>query len=899
MAGHKSLRNKRKTIVKTKNVTLLAVSSGVLFRESDKDNWYDDNGATNHINNQRTEHDTAEDSDNIEEIDHDTIGEDNIELRRQLRHRRETRMPKHFENYIMTIAAEGGTISRLFRISQTLRMMRKTNENTEIPDEETRYNLIQGKLLASPAPGDEIVISGAAGAFPNSDNIKEFADNLFNSIPMLTPNRRWGYVHSEIPPCTGTLPEINKFDAGFFGIHERQGQVQDTMSRLFLEKVIEAVFDAGIHPSDLENTRTGVFVGACFSESEKHTFLETQEPEAYGFTGCSRNMIAHRVSYYLKLKGPSYTTDTACSSSLYAFEHAFRSLRLGEIDTAIMGGCNLCLHPFVSLQFARLGVLSIDGSCKVFDDTANGYVRSETIGALILQRSKDAKRKYAEVIYAKTNCDGFKETGITFPSSIAQQMLLKEFYDESGIDRFSLSYVEAHGTGTRIGDPEEAAAIDEELAKERETRLLVGSVKSNIGHSEPSSGIASIIKCIIGLETGLIPPNIHFSTPNQNINGILEGRMKVVSKTMPFDDDRGLIGINSFGFGGGNCHILLKKNRKEKMNSGIPSDNIPRLLCLSGRTEQAITTILDEVELNVLDAEYIRLLHDAFRLPVPNHLFRGFSVVSKSGEVCRFLNRFDGNCMSLHLAFGELNEWYNIGSQLINLPTFSETIRRIQEEVSNHGIDITDMFYTDSIERETYHVLGSVAVQIAIVDVFKLLKIQPKYNYGYSYGDLLLAYANSILNLEETVNCALIINESINMISDFHKVNGGRQVGDQNQRNNEYVTNGSALERLRQKINEEKSPSSKKQVLNNLSNSIRSKTINSNISKVTLAYADYFVDSLSNSTNQEFKEIEKNSILLRIGTFPITRDMEDVKVIPFFLRDNASHLLGFLKILGE
>ncbi|KAG5867089.1 hypothetical protein JTB14_013864 [Gonioctena quinquepunctata] len=787
----------------------------------------------------------------------------------------------------------------MFRIPQTLRMVSKTNENKKKPDEKISYNLLQGKLLANPAPGDEIVISGAAGAFPNSDNIKEFADNLFNNIPMVTPNRRWGNVHAELPLCSGTLPHINKFDAGFFGIHERQGQVQETMSRLFLEKVIEAVFDAGIHPSDLENTRTGVFVGTCFSESEKHTFLETQEPESYGFTGCSRNMIAHRVSYYLKLKGPSYTTDTACSSSLYAFEHAFRSLRLGEIDTAIMGGCNLCLHPFVTLQFARLGVLSLDGSCKVFDDAANGYARSETIGALILQRSKDAKRKYAEVIYAKTNCDGFKETGITFPSSTAQQVLLKEFYDECGIDRFSLSYLEAHGTGTRIGDPEESAAIDDELAKGRESRLLVGSVKSNIGHSEPSSGIASIIKCIIGLETGLIPPNSHFSTPNKNINGLLEGRMKVVSKPMPFDDDRGLIGINSFGFGGGNCHILLKKNRKEKMNSGIPSDNIPRLLCLSGRTEQAVTTILDEVELNVLDAEYIRLLHDAFRLPVPNHLFRGFSVVSKSGEVCRFLNTFQGNCMPLHLAFGELNEWYNIGSQLMNLPTFSETIRRIQEKVSIHGIDITQTFYKDFNERETYHVLGSVVVQIGIVDVLKLLKIQPKYYFGYSHGVLLPAYANGILNLEETVNCALIINESIKKISDFYEINGERQISDQKQKNYEYITNGSALERLRQKIKVEKSPSLKKQVLNNLSKSIRCNTINNKLTKVMLAYADYFVDSLSNNSNQEFEHIEKNSILLKIGTFPITRDIEDVKVVPFFSQDNASHLVDFLKVLGN
>ncbi|KAJ8946538.1 hypothetical protein NQ318_004674 [Aromia moschata] len=251
-----------------------------------------------------------------------------------------------------------------------------------------------------------------------------------------------------------------------------------------------------------------------------------------------RSMLAHRISYFLKLSGPSYVADTACSSSLYAIENAYRAIRIGEIDAAIVGGANLCLHSYVSLQFARLGVLSPDGSCKAFDEAGNGYARADAVGVLILQKSKDARRIYAQVLHAKTNCDGYKSQGITFPSGPAQVSLLNEFYEECDVDRYSLSYVEAHGT-----DPEEGNAIDATLTKKRKTPLLIGSTKSNIGHSEPASGICAITKCIIAMESGFVPPNNHFNTPRKEIKGLLEGRLEVVTEKIPFRDDRGLLGM--------------------------------------------------------------------------------------------------------------------------------------------------------------------------------------------------------------------------------------------------------------------------------------------------------------------------------------------------------------------
>ncbi|KAJ8982148.1 hypothetical protein NQ317_011294 [Molorchus minor] len=474
-------------------------------------------------------------------------------------------------------------------------------------------------LIANDPPSSLVRV---AGAFPSSKNIHEFRDHLFNKDNMVTPNKRWDDFHPEIPKYAGIVPDVTKFDTGFFGIHERQSHSLDTLARLIQEKTIEAVYDAGLHPSDLEGTRTGVFIGSCFSESDKSWYFDRMLPQTYAMTGNVGLLFYYnrptvndspQGELFLEAKGSILHNRHSLQQLLYALEHAFRSIRMGEIDMAIVGGVQLCLFPFVTLQFARLGVLSKDGFCKVFDKSGNGYSRSEAVGIIILQKSKVAKRVYARVVHAKTSCDGYKEQGITYPSGKAQMELLNDFYGECNVQKHDLSFMEAHGTGTFVGDPEEGTAIDETMTANRKTPLLIGSVKSNIGHTEPASGICSIIKCIIGMETGYIPPNIHYETPHETIKGLVEGRLKVVTEKMPFEDDRGLVGVNSFGFGGGNCHVLLQVKAKKKVNKGQPKDNLPRLVCISGRTEEAVHSLCDEISQNVLDVEHIRLLHDVFR----------------------------------------------------------------------------------------------------------------------------------------------------------------------------------------------------------------------------------------------------------------------------------------------
>lgn len=231
---------------------------------------------------------------------------------------------------------------------------------------------------------------------------------------------RWPHYHTEIPRRSGNIHDIDRFDAQFFGVNRKQAEIMDPQGRLLLERAYEAITDAGVNPKALRGSRTGVYIGACFAESEKTWFYERLSERGFGITGCSRAMLANRISYSLGLEGPSFLLDTACSSSMYALDAAFSAMRSGQCDAAIVGGANLLLNPNTTVQFARLGVLAPDGFCRPFDRDASGYVRAEAICAVFLQKASVARRVYATVVYSKTNCDGFKQQGITYPSGRIQ-----------------------------------------------------------------------------------------------------------------------------------------------------------------------------------------------------------------------------------------------------------------------------------------------------------------------------------------------------------------------------------------------------------------------------------------------------------------------------------------------
>ncbi|KAL3270572.1 hypothetical protein HHI36_021109 [Cryptolaemus montrouzieri] len=648
--------------------------------------------------------------------------------------------------------------------------------STDVVENEDKKDVLDssfliGQVLAHPPPGEEVCITGISGVFPNSRDVRHLRDNLMSKTDMIDGDfRRWSLVHPEIPQRTGKIYDIQKFDAGFFGVHHRQVNSMDPMTRIFLEKTFEAIIDAGLNPSDVVGTKTGIFAGVCFAESEGEVFFEYQSGQNFAMTGCMRSMVPNRVSYFLKLKGPSAVIDSACSSSLYALENAYTAIRTGVCDMAIVGGANICLHPFVSLQFSRLGVLSTDGCCKSFDASGNGYCRSEAINCIFLQKAKDAKRIYSTVVHAKTNCDGFTEQGITYPSGDMQKKLLHDFYRECGIAPSSLSFLEAHGTGTIVGDPEEVAAIDDVFCKGRVKPLLVGSVKSNLGHSEPASGLCSVAKCIIGMEEDTLPPNLHYSTPREGLKALEEGRIEVVSEKTPFQDDRGLVGINSFGFGGANCHVLLKWNPKVKVNGGQPDDELPRLLCLSARVPEGITSLIEDVNSRKMDDEHIRLLQGVFRKNIEGHHYRGYAVLTKTGMLKSSWMRFLGDRAPLLLAFSNFNSaWQGLAKELLTVPIFAETIERIRSILDTKGIDITKIIENSKVlptHHVTNSVIGTVALQLGIVDVLKRLEVEPDAVIGYALGELACGYFEGVLSLEQAILMAYEIGDRLKDVNE-------------------------------------------------------------------------------------------------------------------------------------
>nr|XP_050845944.1 fatty acid synthase-like [Vespula vulgaris] len=270
--------------------------------------------------------------------------------------------------------------------------------------------------------------------------------------------------------------------------------------------------------------------------------------------------MAQNILFWLGVTKPSYVIDTGCSSSFYAVVHAYQAIR-----RAIM----------------RLLVLNQDGRCKIFDENANGYIHSEGISVAFLQKAKTAKRIYATIIHMKTNCDDYKEEGITFPSNKMQSTLFKESYDECNVSTTCIPYIEGHGTGTRVDDHEELNVIDHIFTNCKANVLKIGSIILNIGHTEGTSGIYSIDNTIILMELGLIPPNINFNRPPKNLKAHLEGQIEVVIQQTSLIID--CIDINSSGFGGANAHVLLKSNPKIKLNNRLPDDDLPKFVAILRR----------------------------------------------------------------------------------------------------------------------------------------------------------------------------------------------------------------------------------------------------------------------------------------------------------------------------
>jgi acyl transferase domain-containing protein/pimeloyl-ACP methyl ester carboxylesterase/acyl carrier protein len=449
----------------------------------------------------------------------------------------------------------------------------------------------------------DIAVIGMSGRFPGANNVEELWKNLTEGKSSITevPKERWdidAYFDPDVKKLAktnsrwgGFLEDIDKFDPLFFNISGMEAEVTDPQQRLFLEECWKSLEDAGYANDNISNKKCGVYVGVGPSDYLIRMIEEQVQGGGQAYWGNSGSVLASRISYFLNLKGPAITVDTACSSSLVAMHLACQGIIAGEIDMAIAGGVVVCTAPYYFVATSNAGMLSPDGMCKSFDNGANGIVNGEAVGAVILkpldQAIKDGDNIYGVIKSSGINQDG-KTNGITAPSTLSQTELELEVYRKGNINPETINYIEAHGTGTKLGDPIEIEALTNSFKKftNKKQFCAIGSLKTNIGHTAPAAGVASVIKVLLALKYKKIPPSLNFKQENEHI-GFKDTPFYVNTKLQnwsPNQDGIRRAGVSSFGFSGTNAHLVIEEApRIERRHSEMPG----YLIVLSARsTEQ-------------------------------------------------------------------------------------------------------------------------------------------------------------------------------------------------------------------------------------------------------------------------------------------------------------------------
>ncbi|WP_437338830.1 type I polyketide synthase [Sorangium sp. So ce394] len=434
----------------------------------------------------------------------------------------------------------------------------------------------RGEEPRSVEPAEPVALIGMAGRFPGAPSVEDLWKLLCDGAEAIrdVPADRWDAeaYHAPDPAAPGKmltraggfLGEVDRFDAAFFGISPREAAHMDPQQRLALEASWEALEDAGIPAAGLTGSATGVFLGAMWRDYGRLPGARGEAISQHTATGNDLSILAARVSYALGLEGPSVALNTACSSALVAVHLACQSLRAGESSLALVGGVNLMLSPESTVAMTKFGGLSPDGRCFSFDARANGYVRGEGVGVVVLKllarAREDGDRVRCVILGSAVNNDGRGRTGLSSPSARAQAALLRRAYRSAGVLPAAVQYVEAHGTGTSAGDPVEAEALGEVLGAGRpaDRPLRIGSVKTNIGHLEPAAGAAGLIKAALCVERGAVPPSLNFETPNPRVP-FEAWRLRVQTEIGPWPSpaEPALAGVSAFGFGGTNAHLVL------------------------------------------------------------------------------------------------------------------------------------------------------------------------------------------------------------------------------------------------------------------------------------------------------------------------------------------------------
>ena len=646
---------------------------------------------------------------------------------------------------------------------------------------------------------DAIAIIGIGCRFPGANTPESFWHILRNGVDVITevPSERWDietFYHPEAATAgkmntrwSGFLQQVDRFEPSFFGISPREAQHIDPQQRLLLEVTWEALENAGIVPESIAGSQTGVFIGICNTDYQRLLCKDFSHLEAYSGTGTSISISANRLSYLFNLKGASIAVDTACSSSLVAVNLACKSLQSGDSNLCLVGGVNLILSPEPTIIFSQARMMASDGRCKTFDASADGYVRGEGCGIVVLKRLSDALKDgdniQAIIRGSAVNQDGLAN-GLTAPNGPSQQAVIREALEKAEVKPAQISYVETHGTGTSLGDPIEVNSLKTVLMEGREPNQAcwIGSAKTNIGHLEAAAGIAGLIKVVLSLQHGEIPPHLHFKQLNPYIK-IKNTPIKIPTSLQKWSagEKPKLAGVSSFGFGGTNAHVILEeapievnKRQKAKVKSQEFSERPQHILTLSAKCEKALQELAQRYEEFLGNNSTASIADICFTANTGrSHFNYRLALVAESTEKLRqqlkaFETREDtprvvrGQVTSKKrpkIAFlftGQGSQYVNMGRELyFTQPTFRKTLEECDRIISSYlDKPLLNILYPQSgesspIDETAYTQVALFALEYALFQLWKSWGIEPDVVMGHSVGEYVAATVAGVFSLED------------------------------------------------------------------------------------------------------------------------------------------------------
>ncbi|MEM7242058.1 MAG: type I polyketide synthase [Pseudomonadota bacterium] len=639
---------------------------------------------------------------------------------------------------------------------------------------------------------------GRACRLPGANTVAELTKVLLDNKCVVTeiPSDRWdqegmrhpnrGVMGKSYSFAAGVIDDVLGFDPIVFGISPREAAQMDPQQRVLLQVAWEALEDAGIPPHSLKGSNVGVFVGASSFDYGRRLSKDARTTDAYLMTGNTLSLISNRISHAFDLRGPSMTIDTACSSSLIALNQAITALENDEIDTAIVGGVNMLLDPNSFVGFSAAHMLSPSGLCQPFSKNADGYVRAEGAVALVLKKESSGEDlsgySYGVVVGSDTNADG-RTVNVAMPSPMGQIDLLDRIYTANGLDPDDLAFVEAHGTGTMVGDPVEAQALATVLGKKRSSPLPIGSIKSNIGHLEPASGVAGVLKTLIAFEKNTFPASLHAQEPNPDIPFVDWG-LELASENLDLEVGKKhkLAGISSFGFGGANSHVVIAAPAAKKDETPKPSRDL-RIFFTSAYCKEALrenvthyqTKLFDEdgnKAGEVFDGSLFNRSMLPHRLAVlcdtladTNQAFADYSKDNKN-ENLFFNNTSVIDAKPIFTFSGNGAQYAGMSLAALQADAdFRASYERLNKVFKKHaGWCLIEKLSAENLDQELNLVEVAqpllFADQVTMAEALIARGISPQAAVGHSGGEVAAAYISGAIDLDQAVKLIVVRSEA-------------------------------------------------------------------------------------------------------------------------------------------